>query len=70
MSFQKWYRRHRMAAVSLIACAGFLALAVYGWGVNFGELFVGFMVLLGLLLSLLIGAAGLGWLMYKLRNRR
>src|SRR5690625_5138720 len=70
MSFQKWYRRHRMVAVSLMACTGFLALAVYGWGVNFGELFVGFILLFALLLLLLVGAAGLGWLMYKIRNRR
>src|SRR5690625_7887318 len=70
MSFQKWYRRHRMVAVSLMACTGFLALAVYGWGVNFGELFVGFILLFALLLLLLVGAAGLGWVMYKIRNCR
>lgn len=70
MSFKKWYRRHRMLAVSLIACAGFLALAVYGWGVDFGDLFVGLILLVGLLLLLLIGAAGLGWLVYKIRSRR
>lgn len=70
MSFSKWYRRHRMLAVSFIACTGFLALAVYGWGVSLGDLFVGLMVSLTLLLLVVTGAAGLGWVMYKIRNRR
>ncbi|MDQ2075682.1 hypothetical protein [Marinimicrobium sp. ABcell2] len=69
MSFRRWYRRHRMLWVSLFACVAFLALAVYGWGVTWRDLFVGLSLLLILLGLLVACAAGLGWVIYKIRNR-
>lgn len=70
MSFRKAYRRYRTLWVSLIACAAFLALAVWGWGVEPGELagFLGAAAVL--LLGLILLAALVGYVLFKLRQWR
>lgn len=70
MSFRRWYRRHRVLWVSMLACACFLALAIYGWGMTWEDLFSGLLVSVGLLILLVLTAAGLGWIIYKIRNRK
>ncbi|WP_347329722.1 hypothetical protein [Marinimicrobium locisalis] len=70
MSFRKAYRRYRTLWVSLIACGAFLALAVWGWGVEPGELagFLGAAAVL--LLGLILLAALVGYVLFKLRRWR
>lgn len=70
MSFRKAYRRYRTLWVSLMACAAFLALAVWGWGVTLGEL-AGFLGAAAVLLvGLILLAALLGYVLFKLRRMR
>lgn len=68
MSFRKWYRRHRVLWVSLLASLCFIGLAIYGWGMTWENLFDALGGLLALLLLLVVGAAVLGWLIYKIRQ--
>ncbi|WP_036189324.1 hypothetical protein [Marinimicrobium agarilyticum] len=70
MSFRKAYRRYRTLWVSLIACAAFLALAVWGWGVSLEELAGFFGAAAVLLVGLILGAALLGYVLFKLRQMR
>jgi len=70
MSFRKAYRRYRTLWVSLIACTGFLLLAGYGWGVNWREMLLGLALLLGLLAGLMLLAAILGFILFKVRQWR
>ena len=70
MSFRKAYRRYRTLWVSLIACTGFLLLAGYGWGVNWGEMLLGLVLLISLLAGVMLLAAILGFILFKLRQRR
>ena len=70
MSFRKAYRRYRTLWVSLIACTGFLLLAGYGWGVNWYEMLWGLALLLGLLVGLIVLAATLGFVLFKVRQLR
>ena len=70
MSFSRWYRKHRAANVSLMACAGFLALALWGWGVTWKDMGL-YLLITVVLLGAIVGTAALaGWLLHKLRQRR
>ncbi|MFC3154990.1 hypothetical protein [Gilvimarinus japonicus] len=46
-----------------------MALAVYGWGVSWGQL-LGYMAVVAVLLLCLLGLAALtGWVLHKLNRR-
>lgn len=70
MSFRRWYRRNRTLFVSLLACASFLVLAVYGWEVELKDVAIGFLVAAMLLAGLIVAAALLGYLLFKWRRFR
>lgn len=70
MSFRKAYRRYRTLWVSLLACTAFLALAVYGWGVSWQDLANTLWVAALLLVGLMLGAALLGFALFRLRRWR
>jgi hypothetical protein len=69
MSFKRWYRKHRVLGTSLLACAAFLALALYGWGVTWEQMGAFFVVTLVLLGGLIGAAAITGWVIARLRHR-
>lgn len=68
MSFRRWYRRYRTLWVSLLACSAFLALAIYGWGVTWSDILTGLWVSGVLLMGLILLAAVVGFVVYKLRQ--
>ncbi len=70
MSFRKAYRRYRTLWVSLMACAAFLALAVYGWGVRWEDLVSTLWVAAVLLVGLMLAAAILGFILFRVRRWR
>lgn len=70
MSFRRMYRRFRTLWVSLIACSAFLALAVYGWGIRWEDLANTLWVALVLLVGLILVAAVLGFVLFKIRRWR
>lgn len=70
MSFRKAYRRYRTLWVSLLACAAFLALAVYGWGVSWEDLTSTLWVAVVLLVGLMLAAAILGFILFRVRRWR
>lgn len=70
MSFRRAYRRYRTLWVSLLACAAFLALAVYGWGVSWQELRTTLWVAVVLLVGLVLSAAVLGFVLFRVRRWR
>ncbi|HEY7885196.1 MAG TPA: hypothetical protein VIC08_09640 [Cellvibrionaceae bacterium] len=63
-------RWRRPFLASFIACFCFVALAVYGWGLTWSEVLQFAFILLVLLLSIVLAAAFLGWLLYRLRRWR
>lgn len=66
--FGRLYRRNRILGMSMLACLCFLALAVYGWGVTWRDMFTYLWVSV-VLLALVVGsAAGVGWLIYRLKR--
>ncbi|MAN51970.1 MULTISPECIES: hypothetical protein [Marinimicrobium] len=69
-SFRATYRRYRTLWVSLLACAAFLALAVYGWGVSLQDLANTLWVAAVLLAGLIIAAAILGFVLFRVRRWR
>jgi|GEM_PF-1561006 len=69
-SFRATYRRYRTLWVSLLACAAFLALAVYGWGVSLRDLANTLWVAAVLLAGLIIAAAILGFVLFRVRRWR
>lgn len=70
MSFRKAYRRYRTLWVSLLACTAFLALAVYGWGVRWDDLVNTLWVATVLLVGLMLAAAILGFILFRVRRWR
>lgn len=68
MSLRRHYRRYRTFWVSLIACAGFLALAVFGWGVSWEDMAGRLGAAALLLCGLILFAAILGFVLFKLRR--
>ncbi|WP_341937128.1 hypothetical protein [Marinimicrobium sp. C2-29] len=70
MTFRRWYRRNRTLFVSLMACASFLALAIYGWEVEWEDVAQGFLLAAVLLLGLMTAAAILGFVLFKWRRFR
>jgi len=62
--------KNRGLGVNLIACFCFLLLAVYGWGLDWGELGGYFFAFALLLLGIVVAAAVLGWLLGKLNKWR
>ncbi len=70
MSFRKAYRRYRTLWVSLLSCAAFLALAVYGWGVTWEDLANTLWVAAVLLVGLIFAAAILGFVLFRIRRWR
>lgn len=68
MSFFKWFRKHRVLGVTMLACLCFLALALFGWGVSWRDLFRYFWVSLVLLVVVVSAAALTGWLIYRVRR--
>ncbi len=61
-------RGRRVFFTSLLACGCFVALAIYGWGLTWQQLFSFTLVLLVLLLGLVATAALVGWILYRLRR--
>jgi uncharacterized SAM-binding protein YcdF (DUF218 family) len=57
--------KHRGLGINLIAGFCFLMLAVYGWGLGWGDLGGYFVVIIIFLLGLICFAALLGWLLRK-----
>lgn len=60
--------KHRGLGVNLLAGICFLFLAVYGWGISWGELGGYLLVLLVLLVAVVTVAALLGWLIHKIKS--
>jgi len=69
MSFRRWYRRYRTMWVSFIACLAFLGLAIYGWGVEWADLWSALWVSALLLTGLILLAAVVGFIIHLLRSR-
>jgi len=63
-------RNRRLGGTSFLACICFIALAVYGWGVSWGELLSYALLLLTFMLALLLVAGLLGWLLHKFNRRK
>lgn len=63
-------RGRRLYFASFLACCCFVALAIYGWGLSWEEVLQFTLVLLVLLLALVLAAAFLGWVLYRLRRSR
>ena len=62
--------KHRGMTINLFACASFLALAVYGWGLSLTDLFYYF-VICAVCLVVLIGLAfGAGLILRKLMHKK
>lgn len=68
MSFRRGYRRYRTFWVSMLACLSFLALAIYGWGVEWSDIFTAMWVSGLLLVGLIVLAAIVGFAVYKIRR--
>ncbi|BFM20787.1 hypothetical protein R50076_18360 [Gilvimarinus japonicus] len=69
LMFRRLGRYRRLGAASFLSCACFMALAVYGWGVSWGQL-LGYMAVVAVLLLCLLGLAALtGWVLHKLNRR-
>lgn len=62
--------KNRGLGVNLIASFCFLMLAVYGWGLEWGELGSYLLAFLLMLACILTVAAGLGWLLNKFNRWR
>lgn len=65
----KFSKRARIHS-SLFAGCAFIALAVYGWGLPLTTVFVFLAICLVFLAVIVAVAAGLGWLLSVLRERR
>lgn len=63
-------RGRRLYFTSFLACCCFVALAIYGWGLSWKDVLQFSLVLLVLLLALVLAAALLGWILYRLRRLR
>lgn len=69
MSFRKFFK-NRGLALNMIACAAFLALAVYGWGLSVSDLLHYLWVLI-ICLVVVVGLAVLaGFILRKINSRR
>lgn len=56
--------------INMIACASFLALAVYGWGLSLEDLFYYFIVSVICLVVLIGLAIGAGFILRKLMHKK
>lgn len=68
MSLRKYFK-NRGLAINMIACAAFLALAVYGWGLPVADLLRYFWILV-VCLVIVVGLAVLaGFILRKISHR-
>lgn len=68
MSLRKFFKS-RGLAINMIACAAFLALAVYGWGLPVNDL-LGYLWILIACLVIVVGLAVLaGYILRKIYHR-
>ena len=68
MSLRKYFKS-RGLAINMIACAAFLALAVYGWGLPVADLVRYFWILVACLM-IVVGLAVLaGFILRKISHR-
>ena len=68
MSLRKFFK-NRGLAINMIACAAFLALAVYGWGLPLNDL-LGYLWILIACLVIVVGLAVLaGFILRKITHR-
>lgn len=68
MRWRKSFFGNRGFGVNMLACFCFLMLAVYGWGLTWGEVGKYFLMFLLLLVIILLPAFLLGFLLRKLRK--
>lgn len=57
--------KNRGFTINMIACAGFLCLAVYGWGLSIRDLLSYFFIAVGCLAVIVAFAVGAGYLLRK-----
>ncbi|UTF60559.1 hypothetical protein [Gilvimarinus sp. DA14] len=69
MLFKSLGRYRRLAATCFLSCLCFIGLAVYGWGVTWGEVFSYAFAAIVLLVATMALAALTGWVLHKLRRR-
>lgn len=67
-NWRKSFFGNRGFGINMLACFCFLMLAVYGWGLTWGEVGQYLLILLLLLIIILIPALLLGWLLRKIRK--
>lgn len=66
--FRRLGRYRRLGGASFLSCACFIGLAVYGWGVSLQQLLSYMAIVAVLLLTLLLLAAVLGWVLHKINR--
>jgi len=69
MLIPKLFKRRGMM-INMIACASFLALAVYGWGLSLEDLFYYFIICVICLVVLIGLAFGAGLILRKLMHKK
>ncbi|MCP8898549.1 hypothetical protein [Gilvimarinus xylanilyticus] len=68
--FRSLGRYRRLAATCFLACACFIGLAVWGWGVSLKDVATYALIAFALLGMLIALAAFTGWLLHLLTRRR